>query len=123
MAGDGHVLIVADYDQIELRCLAYAAQERAMIDIFRQGRDIHAEATAVAMLIDLVSGHVETSRSVGQDPQLRHRLRCWPERIAAVAGGSTKRGQQFLDRYYAEFSSLEPWKATSCSQRPVLAVT
>jgi DNA polymerase-1 len=32
------------------------------------------------------------------------------ERIAAVAGVTKKRGQQFLDRYYAEFSALEPWK-------------
>lgn len=39
------VLIDADYSQIELRVLAHIAQDPAMIEAFRAGRDIHA-ATA-----------------------------------------------------------------------------
>lgn len=40
-----HVLIDADYSQIELRVLAHVAQDQAMLDAFRHGQDIHA-ATA-----------------------------------------------------------------------------
>ncbi|MDR3767474.1 MAG: DNA polymerase I, partial [Butyricicoccus sp.] len=42
---DQHVLIDADYSQIELRVLAHIAQDEAMLDAFRHGQDIHA-ATA-----------------------------------------------------------------------------
>ena len=75
VAGEDHILIVADYDQIELRCLALAAQEPAMIEIFRQGRDIHAEATAVAMVIELalVTGDL---RQVGKTLNFADRVRC-----------------------------------------------
>ncbi|MDY3617926.1 DNA polymerase I [Agathobaculum sp.] len=40
-----HVLIDADYSQIELRVLAHISQDEAMIEAFRNGQDIHA-ATA-----------------------------------------------------------------------------
>ena len=110
VAGPGHVLIVADYDQIELRCLAYAAREPRMIKIFRQRRDIHAEATVTAMQIprESVTGDL---RQVGKTLNFATGYGAGAERIAAVAGVSVKRGQQFLDRYYDEFSALEPWKA------------
>ncbi len=40
-----HVLIDADYSQIELRVLAHIAQDETMLEAFRHGADIHA-ATA-----------------------------------------------------------------------------
>lgn len=42
VADDGNVLIDADYSQIELRVLAHLAQDRAMIDAFLSGEDIHS---------------------------------------------------------------------------------
>ena len=40
-----HILIDADYSQIELRVLAHIAQDETMLEAFRHGQDIHA-ATA-----------------------------------------------------------------------------
>lgn len=37
----GNILIVADYEQLEMRLLAAAAMEKDMIDIFLKGWDIH----------------------------------------------------------------------------------
>jgi len=41
IAPEGKELIVIDYDQLEMRLLAAAAQEPDMINIFLQGKDIH----------------------------------------------------------------------------------
>ena len=42
IADDGKVLVDADYSQIELRVLSDIAEDKAMIDAFNNGDDIHA---------------------------------------------------------------------------------
>jgi DNA polymerase I len=42
---DGWELLVADYNQIELRCIAHLAEDPGLIEAFESGRDIH-NATA-----------------------------------------------------------------------------
>ena len=48
VADDGHVLISADYSQVELRILAHISQDESLIHTFRRGADIH-RATASKM--------------------------------------------------------------------------
>jgi DNA polymerase I len=49
VAEQGHVLISADYSQVELRVLAHVADEPVLKEIFRRGEDVHA-ATAAEVL-------------------------------------------------------------------------
>jgi DNA polymerase-1 len=42
----GHELLVADYNQIELRCIAHLAHDPGLIAAFESGSDIHAETAA-----------------------------------------------------------------------------
>ena len=44
----GHVLLVADYDQIELRVIAHLSGDPGLVQAFAEGRDIH-RATAAAV--------------------------------------------------------------------------
>ncbi|MDD3412181.1 MAG: DNA polymerase, partial [Eubacteriales bacterium] len=46
VAAPGHVLVDADYSQIELRVLAHLSGDPAMQDAFRRGQDIHARTAA-----------------------------------------------------------------------------
>jgi DNA polymerase-1 len=49
VAPPGQVLLVADYSQIELRILAHIADEKALIDAFAAGEDIHRATAAVVL--------------------------------------------------------------------------
>lgn len=42
IASDGHMILSADYSQIEMRVLAHKANCNALIDVLNSGRDIHA---------------------------------------------------------------------------------
>lgn len=58
IASPGKLLLAVDYSQVELRIVAHIADDKAMLDAFRSGQDIHI-TTAAAILgleLDQVSG-------------------------------------------------------------------
>ncbi|WP_123692964.1 DNA polymerase I [Allostella humosa] len=65
IAEDGHVLMSADYSQIELRLAAHVADIPSLKDAFRQGIDIHA----------LTASQVFGVPVEGMDPQVRRRAK------------------------------------------------
>ena len=65
VAAPGHVLVDADYSQIELRVLAALANDSAMIEAFREGVDIHTRTAA--QVFDLPEAFVT--------PQMRSRAK------------------------------------------------
>ncbi|MDR0554697.1 MAG: DNA polymerase I [Treponema sp.] len=52
IAGPGHVLISADYSQIELVVLAHLSQDENLIAAFTEGKDVHARTAALIFNID-----------------------------------------------------------------------
>ncbi|MFN3257710.1 MAG: DNA polymerase I [Ilumatobacter sp.] len=56
VASPGTELLVADYNQIELRCIAHLAQDPGLLDAFNSGQDIH-NATA-SRVFSVESGDV-----------------------------------------------------------------
>lgn len=51
-AGDGELLVVADYSQIELRVLAAVAPDEAMLAAYAEGADIHTRTAARSAACD-----------------------------------------------------------------------
>ena len=46
IASEGNVLVAADYSQIELRLMAHLSNDSALIEAFKEGRDIHSATAA-----------------------------------------------------------------------------
>ena len=49
---DGHVMVAADYSQIELRIMAHLSKDKGLLDAFSQGKDIHRATAAEIMGVD-----------------------------------------------------------------------
>jgi DNA polymerase-1 len=62
VAEPGHVLVSADYSQIELRLLAHVAEIPALRDAFQQGQDIHARTASEVFGIPLAHMDAVTRR-------------------------------------------------------------
>ena len=102
IAEPGHVLISADYSQIELRVLAHLAEDETLIEAFRRGDDIH-DQTALKVF----------GPDSGMD---KHELRSTAKMINyALLYGKTaftlskdigvtpQAAQAFIDAYFAGF--------------------
>jgi DNA polymerase-1 len=105
VAEPGHVLLSADYSQIELRLVAHVADIKALKEAFHHGADIHA-ITASRMFGQPVEG---------MDPMLRRRAKAINfgiiYGISAFGLGrqlSIPRGeaQAFIDAYFKEFPEI-----------------
>ena len=56
---DGYELLVADYNQIELRCIAHLAEDPGLIGAFEAGDDIHAATAARIFDVDATEVSIE----------------------------------------------------------------
>jgi len=52
VAAPGHMLVSADYSQIELRLLAHFTEDAVLIEAFRQGQDIHTRTAMEVFGVD-----------------------------------------------------------------------
>ena len=105
VAAPGHVLISADYSQIELRVLAHLAEEDALIEAFRTGEDIH-DRTALKVF----------GADSGLDPyELRRRAKIinyallygkTAFTLSKDIGVSQQAAQEFIDAYFAGFPGV-----------------
>src|SRR3546814_7989839 len=55
----GFKLLVADYNQIELRCIAHLAEDPGLIESFESRRDIHTETAARIFGVEPVDVTIE----------------------------------------------------------------
>jgi DNA polymerase I-like protein with 3'-5' exonuclease and polymerase domains len=108
-ADEGCLLVVADYDQVELRCAAYLSGDVEMIRVFQEGLDIHAEA-ASAMLGVPLEEVTKEQRQVGKTQNFGTLYGAGPQKIATVADCSMEEAQEFISRYFERFAGLSSWK-------------
>ena len=105
VAPPGHILLSADYSQIELRILAHLSRDPALIDAFLQGQDIH---TAVAAQIHHIPVEQVTreQRSGAKMVNFGIVYGVTPFGLARRLGVSNTQAAQIIDAYKTKFAGI-----------------
>ena len=108
VAAKGWGLIVADYNQIELRCIAHLAEDPGLIGAFTEGLDIHTATAAqiFGVLQDEVTAE-QRSKSKMVSYGLAYGMEAYG--LAQRLGISNKEASVILDAYFAAFPSVRSY--------------
>jgi DNA polymerase-1 len=105
VAERGHVLISADYSQIELRVLAHLAGEQTLVDAFQKGEDIHDRTAAkVFGQTSGLNAHELRRRAKIINYALLYGKQAFT--LAKDIGVSRQEAQDFIDAYFAGFPAV-----------------
>ena len=107
-ASKGHVLVDADYSQIELRLLAHFSQCKELIDAYCNGRDIHAITASQVFEVPLEE----------VTPQMRREAKA--VNFGIIYGISAfglsndlnippKKAKEYIDRYFETYSDVKEY--------------
>ena len=102
IADPGHVLISADYSQIEFRVLAHLSEEPVLVDAFREGVDFH-ERTAVKIFGSDSGKDKHELRSIAKMVNYALLYGKGAFTLAKDIGVTQQAAQEFIDAYFAGF--------------------
>lgn len=123
-AGEGKLLVDADYSQIELRVLASLADDKVMIETFRENRDIHAEtaASVFGQPIEWVDADMRR-KAKAVNFGIVYGIGAFS--LAKDIGTSVKEAKEYIDGYLQHFSGVRAYmeRVTKSAERDGYAVT
>jgi DNA polymerase I len=108
VAPAGRTLIVADYNQIELRCIAHLAEDPGLVEAFTSGTDIH-NATA-SRVFGVAPGEV-TSMQRSKAKMVSYGLAYGMESygLAQRLNIPVKEASEILEAYFVAFPSVKAY--------------
>ncbi len=105
VAKKGSVLMAFDYSQIELRIAAFLSGDQKLIEIFKNGQDVHTEVAA--RVFGVPAGEVtKTMRSHAKTINFGVMYGMGVNALRANMGVGKEEAQEFLDGYFNTFSGL-----------------
>lgn len=108
IAPSGSRLVVADYDQIELRCIAHLAQDPGLVGAFEAGDDIHT--TVAARVFDVDPSQVDhhmRSKAKMVSYGLAYGMEAYG--LAQRLNIGTSEASEILESYFAAFPSVRDY--------------
>ena len=108
IAEKGYKLLAADYSQIELRIVASIADDKNMLNAFKQGEDIH---TITAAKINGVKEAEVTKdmRRAAKEVNFGVLYGMGTHGLASRTGISYAQAQDFIDKYFAAFPNIKKY--------------
>lgn len=108
-AGRGSSFVSFDYSQIELRILASMTGDKNMIEVFREGQDIHRMTASRVLGV--------SPEEVGSEERRLAKVLNFGlvygmgvTAFARASGLSRSKAQEFIDAYFREFSRIREWQ-------------
>lgn len=112
---ENHVIVSADYSQIELRVIAHYSKDPVMIEAFKNDEDIHL-ATA-AKIFNLPAAEVTThqrkiAKTINFGLNYLMSVKTLAERISDATGEivEVSAAKGYMDRYFDEFKGVETYQ-------------
>ena len=108
VAEEGHLLLVADYSQIELRVLAHLSGDENLQRVFREGKDVHTETAA--WMFGLDPALVDSSmRRAAKTVNFGVLYGMSAHRLSLELGLDYKEAEAFIERYFQSFPKVRAW--------------
>ena len=114
-APEGHAFVVADFEQVELLLAATIAGEEGMLNVFREGGDIHRETAA--WVLDKPKGKVtKAERTLAKALNFGLVYGCSAERLLesavngyGVEGLTLKKAKKYRKAFFEKYPALKRW--------------
>jgi len=108
IAGRGFQLVAADYSQVELRVIACLAEDKAMMEIFARGEDIHT-ATAAKIFNVALEKVTKDQRRAAKEVNfgVLYGMGAWG--LALRKKISREQAQEFIEKYFATFKDVKKY--------------
>jgi DNA polymerase-1 len=105
IAPPGHVVVSADYSQIELRIMAHLSGDAALVKAFKEGADIHRATAAEIFAVPLSEVSADQRRYIkAVNFGLIYGMGAFG--LAQQLGIERAAAQQFIDRYFQRYPGV-----------------
>ena len=105
VAEPGHLLLSADYSQIELRVLAHLSKDPTLIDTFRRGEDVH-DRTSREIFGPLSPIPPDEQRRISKMVNYALLYGKTAFTLAKDIGVSRKEAESFIEAYFARYPKV-----------------
>ena len=103
-----HILLSADYSQIELRVIAHVSKDEGMIDAFRQGIDIHTATAARVWGVPLENVDKDMRRKAKTvNFGIIYGISAFG--LSQRVGISRKEAKEIIDNYFIKFPGIKDY--------------
>jgi len=115
VAPPGHLLIAADYSQIELRLLAHLSGDPALIDAFRRDQDVHAR-TAAEVFGGAPDDVTSDMRRAAKVINFGIIYGMGPQRLAHELGIALAEAERYIASYFERYGGVRTYMRTVIEQ-------
>ncbi len=103
VAKSGYVLIGIDYSQIELRLLAHFSKDKALMDAFIEGKDIHLETAKKIFGQE----DAKDKRNIAKSINFGLLYGMGARKLSQTIDVSQKEAKEYIENYFASFPTVK----------------
>lgn len=108
VAPEGHVILSADWSQIELRILAHVSQDPLLLEAFRTGADVHRR-TAGELFGCAPEEVTAEQRGVGKTVNFATVYGQGATALSQILGIPRKEAEAYITRYFETYAGVRAW--------------